>query len=60
MRRRLKGDEVSYAVVRNINYTNVCTFACGFCAFSKGKLAEDLRGASYLLVRVFPILSLLL
>ena len=49
MRQRLKGDSVSYGVCRNINYTNVCTFGCGFCAFSKGKLAEDLRGAPYLL-----------
>ena len=31
------------------NYTNVCTYKCQFCAFSKGKTAEDLRGAAYLL-----------
>ena len=41
------GDEVSYVVTRNINYTNVCYFRCGFCAFSKGKLAADLRGTPY-------------
>ena len=35
------GDTVSYAVVRNINYTNICYFRCGFCAFSKGKLARQ-------------------
>ena len=34
-------------VNRNINYTNVCYFHCRFCAFSKGKLAEDLRGVPY-------------
>ena len=34
---------------RNINYTNKCTYACGFCAFSKGRAAEALRGAPYLL-----------
>lgn len=34
---------------RNINYTNRCTYACGFCAFSKGRIAEELRGAPYLL-----------
>ena len=34
---------------RNINYTNRCTYACGFCAFSKGRVAEELRGAPYLL-----------
>ena len=42
------GDEVSYVVTRNIQYTNVCYFRCGFCAFSKGKLAANLRGAPYL------------
>ena len=34
-------------VNRNINYTNVCYFRCQFCAFSKGKLSENLRGAPY-------------
>ena len=34
---------------RNINYTNRCTYACGFCAFSKGRIAEELRGSPYLL-----------
>ncbi|MDZ7827078.1 MAG: radical SAM protein [Gammaproteobacteria bacterium] len=47
MRRSLKGDEVSFAVNRNINYTNVCYFKCQFCAFSKGKLSENLRGRPY-------------
>lgn len=42
------GDTVSYAVVRNINYTNICLYKCGFCAFSKGKTHENLRGAPYL------------
>jgi FO synthase len=46
-RREVCGDTVSYVVTRNINYTNVCYFRCGFCAFSKGKLAEDLRGPAY-------------
>ena len=41
------GDVVSYVVTRNINYTNVCYFKCGFCAFSKGKLSENLRGRPY-------------
>ncbi len=45
----MNGDDVSYVVCRNINYTNVCYFKCGFCAFSKGKLAENLRGPAYLL-----------
>jgi FO synthase len=48
LRREANGDRVSYVVTRNIQYTNVCYFRCGFCAFSKGKLAENLRGAPYL------------
>ena len=47
LRREVCGDTVSYVVTRNINYTNVCYFRCGFCAFSKGKLAENLRGPAY-------------
>jgi FO synthase len=47
LRREVCGDQVSYVVTRNINYTNVCYFKCGFCAFSKGKLAENLRGPAY-------------
>ena len=30
-------DRVSYVVNRNINYTNICTYGCKFCAFSKGR-----------------------
>ena len=48
LRREVCGDEVSYVVTRNIQYTNVCYFRCGFCAFSKGKLARNLRGVPYL------------
>jgi FO synthase len=47
LRREVNGDEVTYVVTRNVNYTNVCYFRCGFCAFSKGKLAENLRGPAY-------------
>ena len=47
LRREVSGDEVTYVVNRNINYTNVCYFRCQFCAFSKGKLSENLRGAPY-------------
>jgi FO synthase len=49
LRRQIVGDEVTYVVNRNINYTNVCTFKCRFCAFSKGPLSLNLRGAPYLL-----------
>ena len=48
LRREMCGDRVSYVVTRNIQYTNVCYFRCGFCAFSKGKLAANLRGPAYL------------
>jgi FO synthase len=41
------GDDITYVVTRNINYTNICQFRCTFCAFSKGKLSEDLRGRPY-------------
>ncbi len=51
LRREVCGDTVSYVVTRNIQYTNVCYFRCGFCAFSKGKLAANLRGAPYLVPR---------
>jgi FO synthase len=47
LRRTANGDVVSYVVTRNINYTNICYFKCGFCAFSKGKLSENLRGRPY-------------
>ncbi|MDH3754500.1 MAG: 5-amino-6-(D-ribitylamino)uracil--L-tyrosine 4-hydroxyphenyl transferase CofH, partial [Acidimicrobiia bacterium] len=43
------GDEVTWVANRNINYTNVCTFKCRFCGFSKGPLSLNLRGTPYLL-----------
>jgi FO synthase len=43
------GDAVTWVANRNINYTNVCTFKCRFCAFSKGPLSLNLRGTPYLL-----------
>jgi len=49
LRRRAVGDDVTFVHNRNINYTNVCTFKCRFCAFSKGPLSLNLRGAPYLL-----------
>jgi FO synthase len=41
------GSRVSYVVTRNINYTNVCLYHCAFCAFSKGKTHDSLRGRPY-------------
>ena len=49
LRRRSVGDAVTFVANRNINYTNVCTFKCRFCAFSKGPLSLNLRGDPYLL-----------
>ena len=40
---------VTFVHNRNINYTNVCTFKCRFCGFSKGPLSLNLRGNPYLL-----------
>jgi FO synthase len=49
LRRVTVGDVVTWVFNRNINYTNVCTFKCKFCAFSKGPMSENLRGKPYLL-----------
>jgi FO synthase len=49
LRRTAVGDVVTFVRNRNINYTNVCTFKCRFCAFSKGPLSLNLRGDPYLL-----------
>jgi FO synthase len=47
LRAQSVGDTVTYVVNRNINYTNICLYHCGFCAFSKGRGAADLRGPAY-------------
>lgn len=49
LRAGLVGEKISFVINRNINYTNVCTFKCKFCAFSKGPLSLNLRGDPYLL-----------
>jgi FO synthase len=49
VRTRISGDTVTYVVTRNIQYTNVCTYRCRFCAFSKGPLSLNLRGRPYLM-----------
>ncbi len=49
LRREIVGDVVTFVRNRNINYTNICTFKCRFCAFSKGPLSLNLRGDPYLL-----------
>jgi FO synthase len=47
LRHESVGDVVTYVVNRNINYTNICLYHCGFCAFSKGQGSKDLRGPAY-------------
>jgi FO synthase len=47
LRRESVGDTVTYVINRNINYTNICLYHCGFCAFSKGQGSKDLRGPAY-------------
>jgi FO synthase len=49
LRRATVGDVVTFVRNRNINYTNVCTYRCRFCGFSKGPLSLNLRGKPYLL-----------
>ncbi|MCG7534605.1 5-amino-6-(D-ribitylamino)uracil--L-tyrosine 4-hydroxyphenyl transferase CofH [Pseudoalteromonas sp. OOF1S-7] len=47
MRKEIAGESVSYVNNRNINYTNICFYKCKFCAFSKGKVSEELRERPY-------------
>jgi FO synthase len=47
LRQSVSGEAVRYVVNRNINYTNICYYRCRFCAFSKGKTHEALRGTPY-------------
>jgi FO synthase len=49
LRERSVGDIATYVVNRNINYTNLCTYKCRFCAFSKGPRSLNLRGEPYLM-----------
>ena len=49
LRAEIVGNDVTWVNNRNINYTNVCTFKCRFCGFSKGPLSLNLRGTPYLL-----------
>jgi FO synthase len=48
MRQFLCGDTVSYVINRNINYTNICSYRCKFCAFAKGKKRTPASDAPYL------------
>jgi FO synthase len=46
-RRASVGDDVTYAVNCNLNYTNICRYACSFCAFSKASRRRGLRDDPY-------------
>lgn len=48
-RKAAVGDAITFVKNRNINYTNVCTYKCRFCGFSKGPMSLNLRGKPYLL-----------
>jgi FO synthase len=41
LRRDAVGDEVTYVVNRNINFTNVCYTGCRFCAFAQRRTDAD-------------------
>jgi FO synthase len=47
LRQAVSGEVIRYVVNRNINYTNICYYRCKFCAFSKGKTHDALRGTPY-------------
>jgi FO synthase len=41
LRRDVMGDDVTYVVTRNINFTNVCYTGCRFCAFAQRRTDAD-------------------
>ena len=41
LRREVIGDDVTYVVTRNINFTNVCYTGCRFCAFAQRRTDAD-------------------
>ena len=41
LRQQAVGDEVTYVVNRNINFTNVCYVGCRFCAFAQRRTDAD-------------------
>ena len=49
IRKEVNGEDVSFVINRNINYTNQCYYKCGFCGFSKGPQSLSLREKPYLL-----------
>jgi len=49
VRKQQVGETLTYVINRNINYTNMCTYRCQFCAFSKGRRREGAADAAYLM-----------
>ena len=49
LRRETCGETVTFVINRNINYTNICTFSCSFCAFSKTSTKAGTRDRPYVL-----------
>ncbi|MET1754691.1 5-amino-6-(D-ribitylamino)uracil--L-tyrosine 4-hydroxyphenyl transferase CofH [Novosphingobium sp. RD2P27] len=47
LRAAVSGDDVTYVINRNINYTNICTHSCSFCAFSKTSSKGGFRDRPY-------------
>ena len=47
LRRETVGDEITYVVNRNINFTNVCFVGCSFCGFGRGPGAADAYSLSF-------------
>jgi len=47
LRQATRGDTVTFVINRNINYTNICTFSCSFCAFSKTSTKAGTRDKPY-------------
>ena len=41
LRRKAVGDNVTFVINRNINFTNVCIKRCGFCAYSRDFRNEE-------------------
>ncbi len=41
LRRRVVGDNITYVVNRNLNFTNICIVGCAFCGFSRGPNSPD-------------------
>jgi FO synthase len=41
LRREVMGDDITYVVTRNINFTNVCYTGCRFCAFAQRRTDAD-------------------